>query len=257
MHGFNRCPMGDSGTDVPAEAATGRAWSAMEGSSHGTERSSLDTAHWSTLARFAISLSALSDLPSSLPTVAARRVVNRSIDLLGPRPARPRQTGSVGNLHRRQFQQRQKGGSAVGPTRRGKGTKIMAIVDRHGLPIAVSIASASPHETKLVEATLEQRFIPETPQRMIGDRAYDSEKLDGNLLNNYAMEMIAPHRTGRRNPPTQDGRPLRRYRHRWKVERLFAWLHNSRRLVTRWEYHAENFLAMLQLACALILLRHL
>ena len=54
MHGFNRCPMGDSGTDVPAEAATGRAWSAMEGSSHGTERSSLDTAHWSTLARFAI-----------------------------------------------------------------------------------------------------------------------------------------------------------------------------------------------------------
>ena len=82
MHGFNRCPMGDSGTDVPAEAATGRAWSAMEGSSHGTERSSLDTAHWSTLARFAISLSALSDLPSSLPTVAARRVVNRSIDLL-------------------------------------------------------------------------------------------------------------------------------------------------------------------------------
>jgi transposase len=133
----------------------------------------------------------------------------------------------------------------------------MAIVDRHGLPVAVSIASASPHETKLVEATLDQRFIPETPERMIGDRAYDSEKLDGQLLNNYATEMIAPHKPGRVNPPTQDGRPLRRYRRRWKVERFFAWLHNSRRLVTRWEYHAENFLAMLQLACVLILLRHL
>ena len=71
------------------------------------------------------------------------------------------------------------------------------------------------------------------------------------------IELIAPHNAGRVNPPTQDGRPLRRYRRRWKVERLFAWLHNSRRLVTRWEYHAENFLAMLQLACALILLRHL
>ena len=58
------------------------------------------------------------------------------------------------------------------------------------------------------------------------------------------MEMIAPHRMGRRNPPTQDGRPLRRYCRRWKVDRLFAWLHNSRRLVTRWEYHAENFLAI-------------
>jgi transposase len=132
----------------------------------------------------------------------------------------------------------------------------MAIVDRHGLPVAVSIASASPHETQLVETTLEQRFLPETPERMIGDRAYDSEPLDDHVLNHYATEMIAPHRPGRRNPPTQDGRPLRRYRLRWKVERFFAWLHNSRRLVTRWEYPAENFLAMLQLACALILLRH-
>jgi transposase len=133
----------------------------------------------------------------------------------------------------------------------------MAIVDRHGLPLAVSIASASPHETKLVEATLEQRFLPEPPERMIGDLAYDSEKLDQQLLDNYATEMIAPHKGNRKSPPTQDGRPLRRYRRRWKVERFFAWLHNSRRLVTRWEYHAANFLAMLHLACALILLRHL
>ena len=44
---------------------------------------------------------------------------------------------------------------------------------------------------------------------------------------------------------------------RWKIERFFAWLHNSRRLVTRWEYHAENFLTMLHLACILIFLRHL
>jgi transposase len=100
---------------------------------------------------------------------------------------------------------------------------------------------------------LDQRFIPETPKRMIGDRAYDSEKLDQQLLDNYATEMIAPHNVGRVNPPTQDSRPLRRYRRRCKVERFFAWLHNSRRLVTRWEYNAKNFLAILQLACALIL----
>ena len=133
----------------------------------------------------------------------------------------------------------------------------MAIVDRHGLPIAVSMASASPHETKLVEATLQQRFLPEIPQRMIGDIAYDSQKLDERLRDGYGIEMIAPHNVGRVYPPTQDGRPLRRYRRRWKVERFFAWLHNSRRLVTRWEYHAENFLAMLHLACIVIFLRHL
>ncbi|MSO49972.1 MAG: hypothetical protein EXQ49_08745 [Acidobacteria bacterium] len=67
--------------------------------------------------------------------------------------------------------------------------------------------------------------------------------------------MIATNRSRRRR--TQDGRPLRRYSRRWKIERLFAWLHNSRRLVTRWEYHVGNFLGFLQLACAQILLRHL
>ncbi|HZQ92264.1 MAG TPA: IS5/IS1182 family transposase, partial [Terriglobales bacterium] len=41
------------------------------------------------------------------------------------------------------------------------------------------------------------------------------------------------------------------------IERLFAWLHNYRRVVTRWEYHAANFLGMVQLACVLVLLRHL
>ena len=53
------------------------------------------------------------------------------------------------------------------------------------------------------------------------------------------------------------GRPLRRYRRRWKVERLFAWLQNFRRLVVRYERFAENFLGMLHLACCLILLRGL
>ncbi len=67
--------------------------------------------------------------------------------------------------------------------------------------------------------------------------------------------MIAPHRRNRRATVTQDGRPLRRYRRRWKVERLFAWLQNYRRLVTRYEYHAENFLAFVRLACIMILLR--
>jgi transposase len=132
----------------------------------------------------------------------------------------------------------------------------MAICDRHGLPLAVHVASASPYEPHLVPATLDARFLPELPTRLIGDRGYDSDALDATLRDRYHIEMIAAHRRGRRTP-TQDGRPLRRTRRRWKIERLFAWLHNSRRLVTRWEYHVENFLGMVQLACARILLRHL
>jgi transposase len=132
----------------------------------------------------------------------------------------------------------------------------MAICDRHGLPVAVHVASASPDEGHLVPATLDARFVRDLPTRLIGDRGYDSDPLDARLRQDYGIEMIARHRRGRR-VATQDGRPLRRARRRWKIERLFAWLHNSRRLVTRWEYHAQNFLGMLQLACARILLRHL
>jgi transposase len=50
-------------------------------------------------------------------------------------------------------------------------------------------------------------------------------------MQHYGIEMIAPHRSMRTRTLTQDGRPLRRYRRRWKVERLFAWLHNYRRIV--------------------------
>ena len=129
----------------------------------------------------------------------------------------------------------------------------MAIADRHGLPVAVGIASASPHETRLVEATVAQRFTTPAPQRLIGDRAYDSDPLDAKLQQ-QGVKLIAPHKCNRSKPATQDGRELRRYCRRWRIERLFAWLHNFRRLVIRWEYHEANFLGMLQLACALILL---
>ena len=133
----------------------------------------------------------------------------------------------------------------------------MAISDGHGLPLAVHVASASPHETRLVETTIEQRFLAETPQGLIGDRAYDSDRLDAQIRERFGVEVIAPHKCTRSNTPTQDGRVLRRYRRRWKIERLFAWLHNFRRVVIRWEYYPENFLGMVQLACAVILLRYL
>lgn len=133
----------------------------------------------------------------------------------------------------------------------------MAIVDRRSLPVAVHVASASPAEVRLIRPTLEDRFLPDYPPRLIGDRAYDSDPLDEELLATYAIDLIAPHRDNRVRPATQDGRPLRRYRRRWTVERFFAWLHNTRRLVSRWERYVENFLGMVHLACMRILLRAL
>ena len=130
----------------------------------------------------------------------------------------------------------------------------MAVADRFGLPVAVSVGSASPHEVTLVEATLDERFIADLPERLIGDRAYDSDPLDERMAE-MGIEMIAPHKRNRRKPKTRDGRPLTRYRRRWLVERLFAWLQNFRRLISRHEYRMENYLGFVHLAYIIILMR--
>ena len=142
----------------------------------------------------------------------------------------------------------------MGKTKRGKGTKLMAMADRFGLPLAACTASASPHEVTLVAPTLDSRFLHELPRRLIGDRGYDADPLDA-ALEQLGIEMIAPHRRNRTRPKTQDGRRLRRYRRRWKIERLFAWLGNFRRLVVRYERHALNYLGFVHVGCILILLR--
>ncbi len=67
--------------------------------------------------------------------------------------------------------------------------------------------------------------------------------------------MIAPHRRKRKKHKTQDGRPLRRYKRRWKIERFFAWLQHDRRLVVRYEDHLDTVLGVAQRGCIAILRR--
>ena len=257
MYGPHRRPVGGARSVVSSKAAGRWPRPAVARDSRSAERSIVGPTHRRSLARSTFSLSAISNLSSSLPTVAAFWAAHKAAAETGGRFARPRETRPERVLHRRQLQFGEKRGSAVGPTRRGKGSKIMAIADRYGLPVAVHVASASPNEATLVEATLERRFLREAPERLIGDKAYDSDPLDQRVHQQFGVALIAPHRRNRSKPVTQDGRALRRYRRRWKIERLFAWLHNFRRVVTRGEYYPENFLGMVQLACALILLRYL
>ena len=131
----------------------------------------------------------------------------------------------------------------------------MAFSDSSSVPLALHTESASPHEVTLVEATLSSSFLKEKPERLVGDKAYDSDPLDEVLKGRQGIELIAPHRRKRKKKKSQDGRKLRRYKRRWKIERLFAWLQNFRRLVVRYEYKVENFLGMAQLGCIVILLR--
>jgi len=105
------------------------------------------------------------------------------------------------------------GGAEIGPTKRGKGMKIMAIVDRHGLPLSVSTHAANHHEVRLVQLCFDFYMIEAKPENLIGDRAYDSDPLDEELRKD-GIEMIAPHRSNRSKPPTQDRRRLSRYMRR-------------------------------------------
>src|SRR5438132_6565759 len=147
------------------------------------------------------------------------------------------------------------GGDEIGKTRRGKGVKILAIVDRHGLPLSVSTHAANHHEVTLVQLSFDFYMIEAKPQYLIGDKAYDSDALDESLKQ-QGIEMISPHRSNR-TLKTQDGRRVRRYARRWLVERYFAWLQWKRRLVVRWEYYASNFLGLVELASITMLLKRI
>jgi transposase len=71
-----------------------------------------------------------------------------------------------------------------------QGDKIVAIAADNSLPLAVSVQSASPHETQLVEEALAGSFLDEFPARLVGDRAYDSDSLTRSSQKNTASHHI-------------------------------------------------------------------
>jgi transposase len=153
------------------------------------------------------------------------------------------------------FSKAKGGGDGIGCTRVGKGVKIMVLVDARGLPVAIDTTSASPHESRLVQRLFDFMLTEQTPERVIGDKAYDCDQLDEELAER-GTELIAPHRANRKpENVTQDRRPLQRYRRRWKVERTIAWIQHFRRLCIRWEKSTTLFQGFLHLACTVLLLR--
>ena len=136
---------------------------AVAGQSRGLKRHSVDFTLGSTVARLTGAVSPLPDLPSPLPAVGAS---GRTAG--GPRSLSRGFTDARGGGPERVFHQHplhrgEKNGRDVGATKRGKGTKLVAVADRHGLPVAVHTASAAPHEVTLVPATLAQRLTTAQP----------------------------------------------------------------------------------------------
>jgi transposase len=150
-----------------------------------------------------------------------------------------------------------KGGAAVGPnpTDRGKpGTKRHLLTDRQGIPLTVILTGANVHDSVPFEALLDavppvpgKRGRPRRrPDKLHADKAYDYRRC-GRACR---CRQIKP-RIARRGIETSQ----KLGRHRWVIERSFAWLNKFRRLTIRYERRLDIHAAFTSLACSLICLR--
>lgn len=133
----------------------------------------------------------------------------------------------------------------------------------NGVPLAAVSAAASVGETRLVEPLLERLieaggpYVNFWPQRIIGDKAYDSDQLR-EVLSSVDIELLSPHRENRTAASrSNDGRKMRRYKRRWRVERFFAWAGGFRRFIVRYERLRVTLDAVVNAVCLLITMRFL
>jgi len=154
------------------------------------------------------------------------------------------------------------GGDLIGknPTDRAKnGVKRSLLVEAAGGPLGAVIAGANVHDTKLLEATIEAIVVErpqpteEAPQHMCLDKGYD---------NPTGWEAVAKHHyvahIRRIGEEKFDEKQEKKYpARRWVVERTLAWLSKCRAILVRYDKKSQNYLGLLQLACALLWYRKL
>ena len=130
----------------------------------------------------------------------------------------------------------------------------MVVGSGASVPLALTVAPASPSATKLIEPTPDK--LSGHPQRIVMDREFDSDKFRDRIAARR-IDPIIPYRHRATERRYDDRRKLRRYKTRWVIERLFAWLGNFRRLVVRYERKSRMYQAFVHVAFMLIALRQL
>lgn len=127
-------------------------------------------------------------------------------------------------------------------------------MEADGGPLSIVVSGANVHDTKLLRKTLEavvvERPVPteETPQHLCLDKAYDNPTGHGTV----AEYDYQPHIRRIGEEKLDDAGEKRHPARRWVVERTLAWLSKCRAILVRYDKKARNYLALLQLACALI-----
>lgn len=153
------------------------------------------------------------------------------------------------------FSKARGGGDGIGLTKAGKGVKIMVLVDARGLPVAVTTGSASPHESTLVQGLFEFMLSDQTPERIIGDKAYDSDGLDMSLdRQGDPTNRAAPGQpqTGEHHAGRTPAAPIPTQMESGENNLVDP---NFRRLCIRYEKSTSLFQGFLHLGCTMIMLK--
>jgi transposase len=151
---------------------------------------------------------------------------------------------------RRQRPKKDDRSRCMGRSRGGLTTKIHALVDAEGLPIALKLTEGQAHDGRSGRDMLDALVEGQT---LLADRAYDSDELRESLRSRGAWANIKPM-PNRKNVPAFS-RFLYRYRYRNLVERFFNKIKHYRAVATRYDKRADNFLAGVKLASIRIWIR--
>jgi transposase len=135
--------------------------------------------------------------------------------------------------------------NAIGRSRGGRTTKVHALTDDRGRPLALSLTPGQAHDLVGLGDIL--RRVP-VPQRLIADRSYDARKLRDWLADRGCDVVIPPNPT-RKNPFSWD-KAL--YRARNVIERMFCRLKDFRRVATRYDKRADTYLSTVFIAATVI-----
>ena len=148
------------------------------------------------------------------------------------------------------------GGEALGRSQGGFSTKIHLRAEGHGRPITAVLTGGERHEQIALEAVLDQGAIHRKgpgrprlrPRRVAGDKGYSSPTARGRLRQRGITPVIPSKSNERRNPRFD----REAYRLRNRVERMINRLKQYRRIATRYEKRAINYLAMLTIGMILL-----
>ena len=131
----------------------------------------------------------------------------------------------------------------MGRSRGGRNTKIHALADAKGRLIAILLSGGEAHDCPLAECLIRR---VKSPERLLGDKAYTELR---EALNERGTKPVIPNRCNRKQPFSFN---KRLYKLRWRIENAFNRLKDFRRVATRYDKLARNYLASVCLAAALV-----